>query len=966
MSKISRSLSWNTRRRQSSQDQGQESSRAGGAGGGVDVAHGGSLGEDGAELAAPVPRAMEVDGGELIDGSSSAAGSSQVRTWSFSRRAKKKHVEEAAAPEGSIKVYFLDGSCKLFEVGADTTVGELLGGVKARLGLKPTHAFALYQVQRGTHYLLHEDAIISDIRSASDSRAKALGMKEKRPKLLFKKYLFTKLDEQLVTEKAFIHLFFIQAVSDVQRGNYLCKASDAVKLAAIHYYVWHGAFDPAREQFSIGYMRELRLGEQLMPTPLLTSHGSFDWESRIQKEQQKISEIFAKLSGGRGISSSEAKVMYIKKVRKLPMYGTTLFHVHNSKIFPSGHFLIAANCSGIQFLHPITKDELHTAFFFSDLQRWEYTPKVFCFWSTKCDFLEEAHQGRHIVKYSLSTKQGWEISTTLHSYYKMLMQTDVSINTADMAPPAPAPSGRRGGHIAYEAESDSGSDDERTQLASGGAEHAVVTTFTPAAPSAEPVPHAAAATAGAGAAGAPVDGAAGAAGGGAPSAEGLPTDTPPKISEEYARVKQELEQMQEMKQQYDELRRNHAKLQVENDEVRRIVGDMYVSVDEDREVRQTYLGLYEQVMASINSAQPRTGDLMPRIYETMVRMNDEDIRKEYITQMEIILNDDPSISEKVKGIAEGLSIKLGEMMDQPRHQRIARLAKQDEEKRKGAEQQQASKKELEARRQKLERQRELNEQAYATLMPAFRRIAGLKPISLQGEQRRLAQRFQNRLELRMIVMDLEALRKIGPGQYKSMGTGGLKNEEVRALAYRLGFEQELLNTSIDAQRLLAMLDRKVETLPLVLKEASHGEPSSGRPEDPPSSKRRPPPPPPGGPMPPPPPPPPPPLAADHGRGTAPPPPPPPPPQPPMPPPMPPLAGPGPEPLRPDAPDPRNELLNAIAGGAAARLKKTGGPGIKSGGLAGRVVDGVPPSARPRVATPPGPPAPGSRDPRWES
>ena len=36
--------------------------------------------------------------------------------------------------------------------------------------------------------------------------------------------------------------------------------------------------------------------------------------------------------------------------------------------------------------------------------------------------------------------------------------------------------------------------------------------------------------------------------------------------------------------------------------------------------------------------------------------------------MEIILNDDPNVSEKVKGIAEGMSIKLGEMMDQPRHQ----------------------------------------------------------------------------------------------------------------------------------------------------------------------------------------------------------------------------------------------------------------------------------------------------------
>ena len=92
---------------------------------------------------------------------------------------------------------------------------------------------------------------------------------------------------------------------------------------------------------------------------------------------------------------------------------------------------------------------------------------MFCFWSTKCDFLEETAQGRHIVKYSLSTKQGWEVSTTLHSYYKVLMQTDVSVNTADVAPPIPMLTGRKG-QIAYEAESDSGSDEEQSRLASGG------------------------------------------------------------------------------------------------------------------------------------------------------------------------------------------------------------------------------------------------------------------------------------------------------------------------------------------------------------------------------------------------------------------------------------------------------------------------------------------------------------------
>ena len=58
------------------------------------------------------------------------------------------------------------------------------------------------------------------------------------------------------------------------------------------------------------------------------------------------------------------------------MYGATLFDVHNSKIFPSGHFLIGANASGVSLLHPVTKEEIHSPFFFSDLLRWEFTPKV--------------------------------------------------------------------------------------------------------------------------------------------------------------------------------------------------------------------------------------------------------------------------------------------------------------------------------------------------------------------------------------------------------------------------------------------------------------------------------------------------------------------------------------------------------------------------------------------------------------
>ena len=61
-----------------------------------------------------------------------------------------------------------------------------------------------------------------------------------------------------------------------------------------------------------------------------------------------------------------------------------------------------------------------------------------------------------------------------------------------------------------------------------------------------------------------------------------------KMKAEYDRVKKELEEMRALKSQFDELRKNHEKLQTENEEVRKIVGDMYVSHDEDRVIRDAY------------------------------------------------------------------------------------------------------------------------------------------------------------------------------------------------------------------------------------------------------------------------------------------------------------------------------------------------------------------------------------------
>ena len=43
------------------------------------------------------------------------------------------------------------------------------------------------------------------------------------------------------------------------------------------------------------------------------------------------------------------------------------------RLRPKLHVHAPDSCFVGQFLHPITKEELHSPFFFSDLQRWEYT-----------------------------------------------------------------------------------------------------------------------------------------------------------------------------------------------------------------------------------------------------------------------------------------------------------------------------------------------------------------------------------------------------------------------------------------------------------------------------------------------------------------------------------------------------------------------------------------------------------------
>lgn len=55
-----------------------------------------------------------------------------------------------------------------------------------------------------------------------------------------------------------------------------------------------------------------------------------------------------------------------------------------------------------------------------------------------------------------------------------------------------------------------------------------------------------------------------------------------------------------------------------------------------------------QIIDSLSTPQPLTASLMPKLYDLMVRMSDEDVRREYLKQVEIIMKDDPNVSDRVK------------------------------------------------------------------------------------------------------------------------------------------------------------------------------------------------------------------------------------------------------------------------------------------------------------------------------
>ena len=141
------------------------------------------------------------------------------------------------------------------------------------------------------------------------------------------------------------------------------------------------------------------------------------------------------------------------------------------------------------------------------------------------------------------------------------------------------------------------------------------------------------------------------------------------------------------------LRDENARLREELDELKAQLLDVagfLSSKSEDARVLEEYTALLARILAQVDDEAPQTRVLMPQLYDLVGRLADDAVHAQYLALSSLILGDDgaaAALSVKARGVVEGIVIRLGEMLDEPRHVRMAKLGREKREREAAAAQQ---------------------------------------------------------------------------------------------------------------------------------------------------------------------------------------------------------------------------------------------------------------------------------------
>ena len=196
------------------------------------------------------------------------------------------------------------------------------------------------------------------------------------------------------------------------------------------------------------------------------------------------------------------------------------------------------------------------------------------------------------------------------------------------------------------------------------------------------------------------------------------------------------------------------------------------------------------------------------------RLADADILKEYNWYTTVYLGEDTP--PPVRGMAEMIVIKLGEVVHKPQRIRIKLMERQIEEKKaaKEAREREASKNASEPELR--DKQNRMNQAAFeecrARWLPLLAEMEkDALSTELNDEERALARRVSYRAELKLVVTSVDEVRKLPPSRFTAMGTSGLKPAEMRAVLYAV--HQANLASVASAMQFITLLSEKVAELP---------------------------------------------------------------------------------------------------------------------------------------------------------
>ena len=159
------------------------------------------------------------------------------------------------------------------------------------------------------------------------------------------------------------------------------------------------------------------------------------------------------------------------------------------------------------------------------------------------------------------------------------------------------------------------------------------------------------------------------------------------------------------------LRDENVRLREELDELKAQLLDVagfLSSKSEDARVLEEYTALLARILAQVDDEAPQTRVLMPQLYDLVGRLADDAVHAQYIELSSLILGDDgaaAALSAAARGEVEGIVNRLGEMLDEPRHVRMAKLGREKREREAAAAQQGATPPRRRRRRARWARQR---------------------------------------------------------------------------------------------------------------------------------------------------------------------------------------------------------------------------------------------------------------------